>query len=145
MKSKIEARIERRTKRKKPKSPVGGKALQRLFFYLGQRDPKLNDDVVATIVVPKAARPKFGLTKKALRAKPASTATAGRMRRGAPAAKSLAAALAKAATALTIRRRRAVPRGAGRGWRLLLHLRPGRPLGRRSFLMDKHTEAMMST
>jgi len=107
MKSKIEARIERRTKRKKPKSPVGGKALQRLFFYLGQRDPKLNDDVVATIVVPKAARPKFGLTKKALRAKPASTATAGRMRRGAPAAKSLAAALAKAATALTIRRRRA--------------------------------------
>ena len=107
MKSKIEARIERRTKRKKPKSPVGGKALQRLFFYLGQRDPKLNDDVVATIVVPKAARPKFGLTKKALHAKPASTATAGRMRRGAPAAKSLAAALAKAATALTIRRRRA--------------------------------------
>jgi hypothetical protein len=107
MKSKLEAKIERRTKRKKPKSPIGGKALQRLFFYLGERDPKLNDDVVATIAVPKAARPKFGLTKKALRAKPASTATAGRMRRGASAAKSLAAALAKAATALTLRRRRA--------------------------------------
>ena len=126
MKSKIEARIERRTKRKKPKSPVGGKALQRLFFYLGERDPKLNDDVVATIAVPKAARPKFGLTKKALRAKPVSAAKAGRPRRAAPAAKSLAAAI-------------------GRGRRLLLHLRPGRLLGRRSFPMDKRTAAMMST
>jgi hypothetical protein len=66
MRSKIEARLERRSKRKKPKSPIGGKALQRLFFYLGERDPKLNDEVVATIAPPRAARPKFGLTRTAL-------------------------------------------------------------------------------
>ncbi len=107
MRSKLEAKIERRTKRKKPKSPFGGKALQRLFFYLGQRDPTLNDEVVTTIAVPKAARPKFGLTKKALRTKPLRAARIGRAQRSAPAARSLAAAIAKAATALTIRKRRA--------------------------------------
>ena len=104
MKSKIETKIERRTKQKKTKSPVGGKALQRLFFYLGERDTTLNDDVLAAIPVPKAARPKFGLTKKALRAKPTSVVKAERTRRGPPAAKSLAAAIAKAASALTRRR-----------------------------------------
>ncbi len=107
MKSKIETKIERRTKQIKPKSPLGGKALQRLFFYLGERDPTLNDDVVATIAVPKAARPKFGLTKMALRAQPVSVAKAGRVRRGAPAAKSLAAAIIGAAAALTMPSRRA--------------------------------------
>ena len=113
MKSKIETKIERRTKQKKTKSPVGGKALQRLFFYHGERDTTLNDDVLAAIPVPKAARPKFGLTKKALRAKPTSVVKAGRTRRGPPAAKSLAAAIAKAASALTIRRRRARPTRRG--------------------------------
>ena len=81
MRSKIEARLERRSRRKKPKSPVGGKALQRLFFYLGERDPKLNNEVVATIAPPRAARPKFGLTRTALRARPVSAAKAGRARR----------------------------------------------------------------
>jgi hypothetical protein len=107
MRSKLDAKISPRARQRKPKAPVGGKALQRLFFYLGERDPALNDDVVASIAVPKAARPKFGLTRKALRAKPVSVAKAGRARRAAPAAKSLAAAIAKAATALTTRRRRA--------------------------------------
>jgi hypothetical protein len=105
MRSKVDAKIDRRAKRRKYPAPLGGKALQRLFTYLGQRDPKLNNDVVATIAVPRAARPQFGLTKEALRAKPISAKT-GRARRGAPAAKSFAAAVAKAATALTTRSRR---------------------------------------
>ena len=62
MRSKIDTKLQRRAK--KPKSPVGGKALQRLFFYLSERDPALNNDVLATIEVPKVARPRFGLTKK---------------------------------------------------------------------------------
>src|SRR5262245_17243361 len=106
MRSKIEARIQRSPTRKKPKSPIGGKALQRLFFYLGERDPKLNDEIVATTAPPKAPRPKFGLTKRALRAKPVSVAKAGRARSAAPAAKSLAAAMVKAATGLAGRQRR---------------------------------------
>src|SRR5262245_47099454 len=104
MRSKIEAKIQRSPTRKKPKSPVGGKALQRLFFYLGERDPRLNDEIVAATAPPKAPRPKFGLTKRAMRA-----AVARRPRRAAPAAKPLATAMAKAATALTARRRRARP------------------------------------
>jgi hypothetical protein len=122
MRSKIDARIERRGKGRKPKSPVGGKALQRLFAYLGERDPTLNNDVVATLVVPRATRPKFGLTKKALRAKPITAATvakAGRAGRRPPAAKSLAAALAKAAIKLSkrhprprVRRAKAMAAGA---------------------------------
>ena len=106
MRSKIEARLERRSKRKKPKSPIGGKALQRLFFYLGERDPKLNDEVVATIAPPRAARPKFGLTRTALRARPVRAAKAGRARRATPAAKALALSITKAAAALTSPRRR---------------------------------------
>jgi hypothetical protein len=108
MRSKIDARMARRGKRQTPKSPLGGKALQRLFTYLGERDPKLNDDVVASIAVPKAARPQFGLTRKALRAKPVSAAMAakaGRARPAQPPAKPFAAAIAKAAAALTTRSR----------------------------------------
>lgn len=97
---------------KKPNPFPGGKALQRLFAYLGQRDPALNDDIVAAIAVSKAARPKFGLTRRALRAKPVNAAMAMRARRTQPAARSLAAAIAKAATGLTTRRRRR--RSAGR-------------------------------
>ena len=92
MRSKLDAKIGPRVTRRKSKAPFGGKALQRLFFYLGERDPALNDDVLAAIAVPKTARPKFGLTRKALRAKPVSAAKAGQARRGPPAAKSLAAA-----------------------------------------------------
>jgi len=76
MRSKIDASLERRTKRKKFKSPPGGKALQRLFFYFGQRDPALTDDVVETLPVAKAALPQFGVTKRASRAK-ATTAPRG--------------------------------------------------------------------
>src|ERR1700730_15592414 len=103
MRSKFDARIERQGGKRKPKPIPGGKALQRLFYYLGERDPALNNDVVASIAVPKAARPRFGLTKKALGAKPATAATfakAARGRRAPPAAKSFAAAIVKAATGL---------------------------------------------
>jgi hypothetical protein len=145
-KSKIETKIEQRTKQIKPKSPLGGKALQRLFFYLGERDPTLNDDVVATIAVPKAARPKFGLTKNALRAKPDSVAKTGRVRGGAPAAKPLAAAIAAAATALTMPSRRArATRRRAMAAAPAAPPRSGRLLGHRAFLMDKHTEAIVST
>ena len=107
MRSKIDAKIERSGKQKryaarKLTSPPGGKALQRLISYLGQRDPALNDEVLAAVPLPKTARPAFGLTTTALRAKPAG-ARAVKPRRGrkaAPAAKSFAAAIVKAAAAL---------------------------------------------
>ena len=145
MRSKLDTKIGQRARQRKSKAPVGGKALQRLFFYLGERDPALNDDVLAAIAVPKAARPKFGLTKKALRAKPVSAAKAGRVRRGAPAAKSLAAAIAKAATTLTIHRRgaRAISRRA-RAAAPAAPPRCGRLLGPHSFRRDKHMEAIPS-
>src|SRR5947208_13802050 len=108
MRSKIDAKLARRAN--KPNSPVGGKALQRLFFYLSERDPARNNDVLATIEVPKVARPRFGLTKSAPRA---------RRGRAAPAAKSFASAIVDAATALRARRsrgrRRRVRARAARG------------------------------
>jgi hypothetical protein len=108
MRSKIDARIERRGRGRKAKPVPGGKALQRLFNYLGERDPALNNDVVAAIAVPKSVRPKFGLTRRALRAKPVSAAALARAsrRRGAPGAKSFAAAIIKAAEGLGGGRRR---------------------------------------
>ena len=112
MRSKVDARLDRKTRQKKPTARPGGKALQRLFAYLGERDLTLNDDVIATIAVPKGARPKFGLTRKALRAKPVDAAKAGRGQRASPAAKSFAAAIAKAAGALASPRRRAPLRKA---------------------------------
>jgi hypothetical protein len=104
MRSNFDARIERRGRTKKPKLVPGGKALQRLFQFLGQRDPKLNDDVVAALTVPIAARPKVGLTKQAMRAKVGSAVKRGRpkARRGAsPEAKKYATAVCKAANAIT--------------------------------------------
>ena len=106
MKSRIEAKIDQRSKRKKAKSPPGGKALQRLFTYLGQREPTLNDEVVASIAVPKAARPRFVLTSRALGANITNASQRGRARRAQSTAKPLAAAIAKAAAALYRRRRR---------------------------------------
>lgn len=105
MRSKIDASLERRTKRKKFKSPPGGKALQRLFFYFGQRDPALTDDVVETLPVAKAALPQFGVTKRASRAKATTTPRRARARRSAPATKSFAALIVKAATGLTTQKR----------------------------------------
>ena len=107
MRSKIDLRFDRRTKQKKRKSPRGGKALQRLFTYLGARNPILNDDVVASFAVPKAAQPQFGLTKRALRAIPTSAAKVRRASRPSPAVRSFAAAIAKAAASLVTRSRRA--------------------------------------
>jgi hypothetical protein len=79
-----------------------------LFAFLGRRDPKLTEDVVATIAVPKAARPKIGLSPKALRAKSVVSPRAGRA--GAtPAATRFASAIAKAATAAATRNRRTRP------------------------------------
>jgi hypothetical protein len=115
MRSKVDAKFERRGKGKKKPTPTpvpGGKALQRLFHFLGRRDPKLNDDVVAALAVPKSARPKFGLTKKAMRAKVGGAARAAKSKRGrgaSPEAKQYAAAIIKAATALA----RKAPRGRG--------------------------------
>src|SRR5438270_572616 len=57
MKRKIHERIDRAARHKKSRFPVGGKALQRLFAYLGQRDPNLNNDVLAMIAVPVSERP----------------------------------------------------------------------------------------
>jgi hypothetical protein len=110
MRSKFDARIESKGKAiakaaaRKPSPVPGGKALQRLFHFLARRDPVLNDDVVAELGVPKAARPKFGLTRQAMRAKVPGPRTAKaptrRRRRGAsPEAKKFAAAQAKAADA----------------------------------------------
>ena len=100
MRSKIEARIQRSPTRKKPKSPVGGKALQRLFFYLGERDPKLNDEIVATTAPPKAAATEVWTDEaEHCGQSPLVLPSARRPRRAAPAAKSLAAAMVKAATA----------------------------------------------
>src|SRR5918995_1709253 len=109
MRSKTDAKIEPRTRQRKPKSPLGGKALQRLFFYVTQRDPALTKDVVAAIAVPRTAQPQFGIPKNLLRAKRGSAPNAASARRGAPAAKTFAAAIVKAATAFTTRRRRARP------------------------------------
>ncbi|HEV2842064.1 MAG TPA: hypothetical protein VGW39_12115 [Chthoniobacterales bacterium] len=99
MRSKIDPRIERSAGKKKKTSPIGGKVLQRLVAYLGQRDPNLNTDVEATIAVPAAARPKFGLTREAMRAAPRSVAQIRRKRPGSAAAKSFATAIIRAATA----------------------------------------------
>jgi hypothetical protein len=112
MRSKIDARLNRRAKTGKSTPPPGGKVLQRLFTYLGRRDPALNDDVVANVAVPKAARQKFGLTRKALGARLITAASARRTRRTLPAAKSLATAISKAATALGKPRTRSVKRRA---------------------------------
>jgi hypothetical protein len=112
MRSKIDAKINLRTTKRK--SPAGGKALQRLFSYLSERDPAISNDVVATVAPPKATLPRFGLPKSALRARPLSAARSLRPRRTAPAAKTLAAAIAKAAATLATprRRRRAMRRRA---------------------------------
>jgi hypothetical protein len=105
MRSRIDARIERRGKGKKSVPVPGGKALQRLFDYLGQRDPALTDVVVSEFGVPKSVRPKFLLARRAKAVKPrggkaAKTARAARARRpggASPEAKSLASAIIKAA------------------------------------------------
>jgi len=64
----------------------------------------MNDGVIARVAVPRACRPKYALTAKALQAKSVITAKAARAKArataGAPAAKAYAAAVVKAASAL---------------------------------------------
>ena len=100
MRSKLDVKIDTRGRKQKPKPLPGGKVLQRLFSYFTERDPTLSSEVVATIPVPKVARPRFALTRRALRAKPVNAATLAKPRRGPPATKPFAAALLKAAAAL---------------------------------------------
>ena len=106
MKSRFDAKIGGRAKRR----PVqGGKALQRLFAYLGQRDPVINNEVVASIPVQKSARPAFGLTARARNAPVAGASQARKPRK--PSARSFAASIVKAAAKLS-RGRRAAGRAA---------------------------------
>src|SRR5262245_8242991 len=75
-----------RGRRRAPRPP-GGKALQRLFAYLGQRDPALNNDDVAIVAVPRTARPSYALTREALKAKPVTAAAITRVAHKPPAAR----------------------------------------------------------
>jgi len=121
MRSKRDQRIDRQVKQKRP-SPAGGKALRRLFAYLGERNPALNNEMITTLVIPKATIPKFVFPKRTSEAKAARllAAPARKRRAVSPAAKSFGAALSKAATVLArttrpIRpRRRAGVRAAAR-------------------------------
>ena len=84
--------------------------LRRLFAYLAERDPALNNDLVATLVIPKATVPKFAFPKQTSRVKAARALSAPpRKRRAAPAAKSFGTAISKAAVSLT-----RAPRARGR-------------------------------
>ena len=65
MRSKEERTLKRATGSRRP-PPVGGKSLQRLFAFLGTRNPALNDEVVESLPLPKAARPRFQLTAAAV-------------------------------------------------------------------------------
>src|SRR6266849_3200540 len=111
MRSKFDAKIRAGGRGSKRKPVPGGKALQRLFAYLGQRDPAINDEVVASIPVQKSARPAFGLTAKARNAPIAARA---RRRPTAAAAKSFAAKVVNAAALLSKGRRAAKPGRAAR-------------------------------
>ena len=124
MRSKRDAKINRQIKQKAP-SPAGGKVLRRLFAYLAERDPSLNNDVVATLVIPKATIPKFVFPKRTSPAKAARILAAPARKRGAaPAAKSFGAAISKAATSLAraprrrarARARMAAPPAAASMW-----------------------------
>ena len=57
-------RDARPTKAGKRKRPPGGKVLQRLFAYLGAREPALNHAFMAATALPKGARPRFGLARR---------------------------------------------------------------------------------
>jgi len=109
MRSKLDPKLNRQ-KTRKATPPPGGKVLQRLFTYLGRRNPALNDDVVARLALPKAARQKFGLTKRALHAKAVTVASARKPRKASRAAKSLAATITKAAKSLGKSKKKSAPR-----------------------------------
>jgi hypothetical protein len=107
MRAKVDAKIDRREQKKpsKRRDPrPGGKALQRLFNYLGQRDPELNQEVVTTLPLPKGARPRFSPAKPAVPTAKGTAMAARRPARAQPsvsASKSFATAIVKAARGLT--------------------------------------------
>jgi photosystem II stability/assembly factor-like uncharacterized protein len=92
MKSKVDA-VLNRAKRKRSKKLPGGKVLQRLLAYLGQRDPALISEVVTIRALPKTVRRQFALTKRKDSPK--------RRQRGPTAAKSFAARIVKSGAALS--------------------------------------------
>jgi photosystem II stability/assembly factor-like uncharacterized protein len=116
VRSKIDPKDDRSRGRRKAKSPKGGKALQRLLSYLGERDPKLISETVP-VDVPAASQPKVGGTQRALTARPAPAAAArtrtARGRRAPAASKAYASALTRAAAKVSRRQPRA-RRAAGR-------------------------------
>ena len=101
MRSKLDTKIDRGARRRKVTPFPGGKALQRLFTYLGQRDPALNNEIVATVAVPRAARPRFGLTRAAMQARELGARGNRRLRQTRAAAKPLATTIIKASATLT--------------------------------------------
>jgi hypothetical protein len=99
MRSKIDERLERgvgRRRARASKPAKGGKVLQRLFSFLGPRDPRMIADVLESRAVPASAQPRVGPAGRALRAAPARAARA-RTRQATPAAKAYSRALSKAA------------------------------------------------
>ena len=94
MKGKYDAKLEAALGR----SPRGGRALQRLFAFHGQRDPGLNDSVVLRTRLPETDRPRYYLTAGALAAGADTAPDTGQERR--PSA-GYAGQLSAAAAALT--------------------------------------------
>lgn len=94
MKGEDDRRLERAQARK-PRQ--GGKSLQRLFLFNGQRDPLLNEAVVVQARAPKAARPRWLLTPQA---RQLSTSRDAQTERAEVRGADLAADLIGAATAL---------------------------------------------
>lgn len=100
MRSERDRRIDRSGKRKPP-SPVGGKALRRLFAYYAERDLALNVDVLSGLVIPEATVPDFGLPKRMSKTKAAGLLHKRSSRRKpSKSAKTFAAAIASAANKL---------------------------------------------
>lgn len=114
----MRAKIDIRLARGRGGKPLfaGGKALQRLFAYRGRRDPDLNDDVVGSIPVPKSARHKFFLTRRAQRAGLVTKASI-RRRRTPAAVRAFARSIVRAAARVGMkpsvsRARSAAPHGS---------------------------------
>lgn len=95
MRTRRDAKIDRQVKQKPP-SPAVGKVLRRLF---AERDPGLNNDLVATLVIPKATDPEFVFPKRTSRIKAADTLSERPTKRRA-AAQSFGAAISRTATSL---------------------------------------------
>ena len=108
MRSKADARLNRRATRGTKAARSGDKVLQRLFAFPSASDPSLIDDVVASVAVAKSARKGFGLTERARNAKAYDARMAKRARPASAAAKSFASARLKAAAATALQAQAAV-------------------------------------